>query len=392
MSGPVGVAEIWKGNAMRRWFTKAAAGVTVLFVLALLGYAGPSVAAAKAATPAVAVAKSVAPTPQFAVLHTAKLGFSANTSGPPTWTYSYLYQSHTYSDLMVGTNPKTGTSTTISTYIIPIKLTYGTTVADPLAPVTGSSLNVVQSTIASPVFTSGVDFVQGGTDVGNTQYIDAFQRAAFWHKVSTRPGYHVLLGTPTVEPEQSYTIPSTKGSLGSAFGVSVILANINWFDAKAQSLLTSLAIPANALPIFVITQTYLSSNSGASGCCIGGYHNYNGTQAYAAYTYIQKAGAFSQDVSALSHEVGEYVDDPDTNNTDVPASCGTHGNDTLIYEVGDPLEVEANYGDYPYKLAGVTYHLQDLVTPVYFGAKTSTSVNGWSTFQGTTIGVCAEGG
>ena len=44
-------------------------------------------------------------------------------------------------------------------------------------------------------------------------------------------------------------------------------------------------------------------------------------------------------------------------------------------------------------LGGFTYHLQDLVTPVYFGAPTSTSVNGWQSFQGQTFStVCANGG
>ena len=164
------------------------------------------------------------------------------------------------------------------------------------------------------------------------------------------------------------------------------MADINWFDAQAQSMITSLGIPSNALPIFLTTQSYLSQNS---RCCIGGYHNVSGAGLpYAQFTYIQKSGVFSQDVSALSHEIGDYVDDPFTNNTDVPAACSANP----IYEVGDPLETEANYGDYPYALSGFTYHLQDLVMPPYFGAPTSTSVHGWSTFQGTTIGICANGG
>jgi hypothetical protein len=154
-------------------------------------------------------------------------------------------------------------------------------------------------------------------------------------------------------------------------------------------MITSLGIPSNALPIFLTTQSYLSQNSGTSGCCIGGYHNVSSAGLpYAQFTYIQKSGAFSQDVSALSHEIGEYVDDPFTNNTDVPAACSVNH----IYEVGDPLETEANFGDVPYALGGFTYPLQDLVMPPYFGAPTSTSVNGWSTFQGTTIGICANGG
>ncbi len=301
----------------------------------------------------------------------------------PTWTFSYKYQGTTYKDLFVGKAPKTGASVTIPVYIIPVKLTVGKFSTDPLGTLPNGK-TVVANTIASPIF-QPIDFKVNGIDFGTTQYEDAFQRSNLWDTVKTHPKYHVLLGQPTVEAEQSFTVPAGKGSVGTDFGVKVIQADINWFDSKIQPLLTSLKIPANALPIFITTQAYLTSG----GCCIGGYHNYNGTQAYAHFTYIQSSGAFSQDVSALSHEVGEWLDDPETNNTDVPAACGQNGN--AIYEVGDPLEGDTNYGGYPYTLGGFTYNLQDLTSPVYFGAPATTSANS-STFQGSTLAVCINGG
>jgi hypothetical protein len=192
---------------------------------------------------------------------------------------------------------------------------------------------------------------------------------------------------------QDVTVPNAEGTVATALSGcrTLIIANINWFDPIVEGMITSLGIPSNALPIFLITQSYLSDSSGTSGCCIGGYHSVNGSgQPYAEFSYIQHPGAFSQDVSALSHEIGEYVDDPFTNNGDVPAACGAGA----IYEVGDPLEIETSppYGDYPYVLGGFTYHLQDLVFPEYFGAPATTSVNGWYTFHGTAETVCAHGG
>jgi hypothetical protein len=346
---------------------------------------GAGFAASGAAT---AGASSAAPRPHFAVLHTAKSGPENRVFSVPTWTYSYVYKTVTYRQRFVGTSPTTGTSTTIPTYIIPIKLTYGKMTTNPTASI-GGGKSAVGQTVASPVFQSSVDFVQGGTNVGTTQYLDAFQRAALWGKVAAHPTYHVLLGQPTIEPLQSVTIPSADGSLGNPFGTQVIIANINWFDGILQSRLSSLSIPDNSLPIFVTTQAYLSDSS---GCCIGGYHNYNGSKAYADFSYIKQSGVFGQDVSALSHEVGEYIDDPLTNNTDVPASCANHGNGQQVYEVGDPLEGDANFGDYAYTVGGFKYHLQDLVLPPYFGAPSTVSVNGWDTFQGTTLSVCQKGG
>jgi hypothetical protein len=367
---------------IKSWKSLLVAGVAAAALSAPVGALGVSSAGAA----------GVHPHPIFAVLHTKSVVSSpATTHSVPTWKFSYKYEGTKYTEIFVGTNPAYGKSTTVPTYIIPVQLSQGTFVANPLSTLPDGQ-TVVANTVASPVFQSGVDFVQGGTNVGTTQYIDAYQRAALWKTVHNHPTYHVLLGQPTIEPLQSLTVPAGDGTVATAFGVKVLVANINWFDPLAQSLLSSLAIPKNALPIFITTQSYLSDNSGLSGCCIGGYHSYNGTRAYAQFSYIQSSGVFSQDVSALSHEIGEYINDPYTNNTDVPVSCAENGNQSRIYEIGDPLEGDANYGTYPYSLGGFTYHLQDLVTPVYFGAPAATSVNNWSTFQGTTLSVCQNGG
>jgi hypothetical protein len=93
----------------------------------------------------------------------------------------------------------------------------------------------------------------------------------------------------------------------------------------------------------------------------------------------------ASDAITLSHEVGEWADDPlvvNINGNNTP--CG-------ILENGDPLENNANFGGFPYTVNGFTYNLQDLVTLPYFGAPASTSVNGEFTFQGEALTVCQNG-
>jgi len=143
---------------------------------------------------------------------------------------------------------------------------------------------------------------------------------------------------------------------------------------------------SRAEPIFLTYDVYLTQHH---SCCIGGYHSSTGStsapQAYAHATYVDHVGAFAQDVSALSHEVGEWADDPlvvNINGNNSP--CG-------ILEVGDPLENNANFGGFPYTANGFTYNLQDLVMLPYFGAPPSTSVNGEFTFQGEALSVCQNG-
>jgi hypothetical protein len=306
-----------------------------------------------------------------------------------SWSGSFTYNGKNYTYNMVGTAPSTNTSTTITTYIIPVKIVItsrsGTkTTFDP-SHVLSNGNSVTTNTLVSPIFDSTTTYTQGGVDVGTTQYIDAFQRANFWGTVKTDTNSHLLLSA-TVLAEQTLSPSKTYGKTGSPFGFTAGEVDINWFDAQLPGIISKLGIQPNTFPIFLTYDVYLTQGG---QCCIGGYHSSEGSvsnpQSYAEATYVDHPGAFSQDVSALSHEVGEWADDPLTvnyNGNNTP--CG-------ILEVGDPLENNANYGGYPYTLHGFTYNLQDLVTLPYFGAPATTSVNDWFTFQGEKLTVCQNG-
>jgi hypothetical protein len=306
-----------------------------------------------------------------------------------SWNGSFTYNGKKYTYNMVGAAPSANTTATITTYIIPVKITItnrnGTkTTFDP-SHVLSNGKTVTNNTLQSPLFDATTTYVQGGVNVGTTQYIDAYQRANFWGTVSTHPNSHLLL-SPTVLAEQSLSPSRTYGKTGSPFGFTAAEVDINWFDSQVPTLISKLGIQPNQFPIFLLYNTYLTEG----GCCIGGYHSSEGSisnpQAYAEATYVDHVGAFSQDVSALSHEIGEWADDPLTvnyNGNNTP--CG-------ILENGDPEEGFSNYGALPYTLHGFTYNLQDLVTLPYFGAPATTSVNHWFSFQGnSSLFVCSNG-
>jgi hypothetical protein len=307
-----------------------------------------------------------------------------------SWNGSFTYSGTNYTYNMVGAAPSTNSTATITAYIVPVKIVItnrnGTHSTYDPSHVLSNGNTVTQNTLTSPLFDSTTTYVQGGVNVGTTQYVDAFQRANFWGTVSSNPNSHLLLST-TVLAEQTFSPPRAYGKTGSVFGFTAALVDINWFDAQLPNLITKLGINPSQFVIFLTYDTYLTQGG---SCCIGGYHSSEGStsnpQSYAEATYVDHVGAFSQDVSALSHEIGEWVDDPLTvnfNGNNTP--CG-------ILEVGDPLEGEANYGGFPYVLHGFTYNLQDLVTLPYFGAPTSTSVNGWLSFQGnSSLSVCSNG-
>jgi hypothetical protein len=321
------------------------------------------------------------------MLHQPKNAIEAASTPLQTWNGSFTYQGTTYNFNMVGAQPSTNTSVTIPVEIIPIKIVitnhHGVkTTFDP-SHVLSNGKTVTNNTVASPIFAS-IPFTSGGVSMGTTQYIDAYQRANFWGTGDT--GSHPRLGGPMVLAEQTLSPPARDGKTGTVFGFSAGLVDINWFDSQLHTLITNLGIQPSTFPIFLTYDVYLTQNN---SCCIGGYHSSTGStsapQAYAQATYVDHVGAFSQDVSALSHEVGEWADDPlvvNINGNNTP--CG-------ILENGDPLENNANFGGFPYTANGFTYNLQDLVTLPYFGAPPSTSVNGEFTFQGEALTVCQNG-
>ena len=298
---------------------------------------------------------------------------------PGTWNYSYTYQSRKYTEAFIGTDPATASSETVPIYLIPLKLTYKASGKKTVEDAT----KIIPNIEASPIFNTGYDFKFGGVDIGSTQYEDAFSKANVWSIGGSSSGYHVLLGTPTVTKTVALKLNSSNShGVISEFGVSVLTVQINYIDSEINKLIPQLNIPSNALPIFVTSQTYLESGT---GCCIGGYHSVtNAGQPYSQFTFISYTGKtlpFSADVSALSHELAEWIDDPYTSNT---SPCG-------IYEVGDPIERNANYGDFTYTLNGVDYHLQDEALIPYFGGPNGVTLGNMSTLASGNLRVCQNG-
>lgn len=316
----------------------------------------------------------------------------------PQWTFNWTssYNNRNYSTVIVGVDPRTpNATTTVTVAIFPIKMVYGAsngnTTFDPSTPYFGT-FSTTEMIGMSPIFRGELDFTQGGTDLGKTQYIDAYQRGNFWEAIQHNRRYHILLEKVT-GPELTFNVPANEGSVISNpwSGIPTGTADINWFDQQLQTVLARYTqIQPNMLPLFITENVYLTEG----GCCIGGYHSANqgapGGQTYSYSTSIQQADVpvFSQDIGALSHELGEWLMDPFTQN---PSPCPSNG----ILEVGDPLENGPNFGDYPYTIGGFTFHPQDLVFITWFGAPPATSLDVWNgiqgnvvTFQDETLNVC----
>lgn len=334
------------------------------------------------------------------------LAGSNPAAAPPAGSPNLTQWNGSFTDLtqqqinfvMVGTDPaKTNVTTTIPVEIIPLKMVYGPSngnkTFDPSKNKLPNGQTVLQMILASPILQSNVDFKQGGVDLGKTQYLDAFQRGNFWGKnVKKNNKYHVLLGKPTVMPALTIKVSSSLGSVITDPVKGRIMVGTYDFGTMMNTVIPNYIakhhIKPNTFPLFVNYDVYLTSG----GCCIGGFHFALGSaptaQTYAQFTAVDNSGIpndlnFSEDVSAMSHEIGEWMDDP------FPGSNLVNCQDNGFMEVGDPLEHnQQTFGDFPYKVGNFTYHLQSLVFLGYFGAPRNTSLLKWLSFQNDEKNVC----
>jgi hypothetical protein len=100
-----------------------------------------------------------------------------------------------------------------------------------------------------------------------------------------------------------------------------------------------------------------------SSCCVLGYHNAYAPSAGVTQTYsvadYDNAGVFTgvSDISALSHEVAEWQNDPFIDNATKPwGHIGQVSGCQANLEVGDPLS-GTTFAD---TIGGFTYHPQEL--------------------------------
>jgi hypothetical protein len=295
-------------------------------------------------------------------------GQSPRINPLPSFNYSVndTVAKKTYKGTILGGNVfgATKTSTTLPLQVVPMIVTItGVGTFDPTKP-DACNKNMVETTYVanSPIFTKSTVWKLNGIDVGQTQYIDAFQRAEFWSKV-TGTNYHVLFNRSQLTSQKKTFI----GSLVPATGCEKLGAvDINTMDAAVQHLITGALksqINVGTLPLFLLHNVVMDENNNPAQCCIIGYHSgllVGGKPQFYSVADVDSTGDFTglNDIAALSHELGEAMNDPTGVNATAPwghvgqvTGCQTN------FEVGDPLsgkELPAITS------AGATYHVQEL--------------------------------
>jgi hypothetical protein len=304
-------------------------------------------------------------------------GFDANGNPNKQWVYN-----------TIGTLPQHGGTTTIRVPIIPISL-------DLLAP-DGSVLlhddatHNVPLTLNSPLFQK-TTYSSSSTP---TQFDDAVQRAEY--ASSAKNDWHTLL-QPVVEPGVTLQIPWD--SYGAAVYTSGPQAGQIAFVLIDETTYNNLMFPStfawppdttsvmgaleasgeittHDITTFLLPDTFWLS---AGPCCFifAGEHYWDTEPGDATNGNLQRyfleidASWFStdfsvfgvtgiQDVTGLSHELSETLNDPFVGNDgahDITPWWDSNGLCQDYLETGDPVEILPN-PDYPITMNGMTYHVQ----------------------------------
>lgn len=295
---------------------------------------------------------------------TAKLAQQQNRIlSVPTFSKSFAFQGKSYPFTMVGGVPERGETTRIDTQLIPISMFF-----EGFVDKQGNPIVLDVSPLIDPLRNSP-SFRRATYRSGFTQFGDAVQRAEFFRAMG--PDWHTLINEPHPLPAVTLDIPKGAANLfrNRSTGQVFAVVDIGFFISQLNTIIQLEHLDTDALPIALTNNVFLAPGANVKKCCILGFHTafdagVRGdkqliqTFAWASWIGTGIFGGNMGDVTPLSHEIVEWMNDPFGNNSVPPWQYpnGAGGcEDTL--ETGDPLEVFANSA-VPVVIDGVTYHPQ----------------------------------
>jgi hypothetical protein len=272
-----------------------------------------------------------------------------------------------------------------------------------LTPPNDVPLKIVQE---SPIFNSA-DFNYGGEDVGFTETTDAFQRANFFKLLNfgnlpfdDNIFYHVILSPVKTVSAIVINVPAASGVAypSAVFGgcptgtegiIDLAVYEPALFNA-ISTVLSSQGVNGSTFPMFVTHNVVEceGTNCGElapnTACCILGFHDASAQQTIGTADFDTGEIFVSPvpDVSDMSHEVAEWMNDPFGNNPVPPwGHIGQQSGCQSNLEVGDPLS--GTLAPPIFMPNGFTYHIQELAFFSWFYGAPSVGIHGWFSDNGT---------
>jgi hypothetical protein len=322
-------------------------------------------------------------------------GIGPNGAAQHKWFYT-----------IAGSHPENGGSAVIDAPVVPVSLDL-LEYDGSIRVVNGQKLHYsvqpfLDGVIGSPIF-QNTEY--SSSDVP-TQFGDAIQRAEFYNVMQS--DWHTLL-RPSVKNERTVAVP--RGSYFFALNqdgscCAFVLLDMNVFSkllfpASAHDASTPVGaaehsgeITPQSISTFLFPNTYLYLNGNPNQCCVLGFHTYDFEPGDSSNGFREKRyvlnfaswispglfGSGFEDVTALSHEIVESLNDPFVGSDGVhgitPWWLSVNGNCQNDLEVGDVIEGLPD-ATVAIKSGGKTYHPQNAALLQWFEFQSpSTAVGG----------------
>ena len=288
----------------------------------------------------------------------------------PHFTGSFAVQGTTYPYTIVGGKPQSGRTTEVPVQIIPISLFFEEYVDE-----NGQQLVIDPAPILSRVEASP-NFRNAQYLTGFTQFADAVQKAQFLRTAGS--DWHTLLSKPEMFRPVRIDVPrgAAKVYRNRSTGAIYAVVDSGFFISQLNTIIQLENLQVDALAIALTYNVLLAPQSEIRKCCVLGFHtsfdvgepaNVKFVQTFIWASWVDQGilGSTLADVTPLSHEISEWMNNPFGSNMvpawQVPNSSLCQNN----LETADPLALMPNSG-YPVLIDGFTYHPQSQVLLQWF--------------------------
>jgi hypothetical protein len=310
----------------------------------------------------------------------------------PFFTNSFAYEGRVFPFTLVGAAPQTGGTTEIPTQIMAVAMFFEGFADENGDPIVMASDPILARVLASPNFRAAPYLT------GVTQFADAVQRAQFY-KIMAQD-WHTLLGAPEVLKPVVIDVPRGMAKVyrNRATGVLYAVVDSAFFISQLNTIVQLQDFHADSLAIILTANVFLAPETDTKRCCILGFHTsfesgqINGVpqvQTFVWASWIDQGllGTSVADVTPLSHEISEWMNNPFERNQVPPwHSPAAPGGCQTNLETADPLAALPNAG-YPVTIGDFTYHPQTQVLLPWFTRGLSDSLDGAFSFPDETLAV-----
>jgi len=288
----------------------------------------------------------------------------------PSFSGSFALQGAIYPYTIVGGKPQAGGTTEVPVQLIPISLLFEEYADESGSPLVLGPGQVITRVVSSP------NFSDAQYPNGVAQFADAIQRAQF-NAVAAKD-WHTVLSKPEVLKPLTIDVPRglAKVYRNRSTGVTYAIVDTNFFISHLNTILQLENLRPDTLAIALTSNIFLAPQSDIKKCCVLGFHTSFDMGELAQVKFVQTfiwaswvdqgiLGTTLADVTPMSHEISEWMNNPFGGNLvpawQVPNTGGCQNN----LETGDPLALMPNAG-YPVLIDGFTYHPQNQVMMQWF--------------------------